>query len=442
MTATLVHRYQPRGAALELFKCREPEVLLSGPAGTGKSRACLEKIHATALAVPGMRALIVRKTAVSLSSTGLVTFREHVLPESIEAGVVTWYSGSPQEAASYRYANGSTVVIGGLDKATRIMSSEYDLIFVQEATELTKNDWEALTTRLRNGRVSYQQLMADCNPAEPTHWLKNRCDRGTTKMLHCHHEDNPRLHDGVGWTSEGHAYIGKLENLTGVRYKRLRHGQWSAAEGIIYEEWDESLHVIDSFKIPDDWTRWWSIDFGFVHPFVCQWWAEDPDGRLYLYREIFRTKRTVDQHAVDILAQVTDHDGRWTEPRPRAVICDHAAESRAVLDRELKLSTSAATKTVLDGIQAVQQRLRKQPDGKPRLFIFRDALVQRDSELDEERKPTCTAEEIPGYIWDTGAGKNPREQPLKVNDDGCDAMRYVVAECDMSTRPRLRSLSR
>ena len=129
MTATterLEHRYRPVGSARELFACRGPEVLLSGPAGTGKSRACLEKLHMMAMLNPGMRGLIVRKSATSLTSTALVTFREHVAAEAIASGEMRWYGGSQQEAASYRYGNGSVVVVGGMDKATRIMSSEYD----------------------------------------------------------------------------------------------------------------------------------------------------------------------------------------------------------------------------------------------------------------------------------------------------------------------------
>jgi phage terminase large subunit len=168
----LVRTYEPHGAALEVFNRRDDEVLLSGPAGTGKSRACLEKIHAMCLLTPNLRALAVRKTGKSLASTGLVTFREHVAPESIAAGHVKWFGGSQQEPAAYRYANGSRLVVGGMDDPTKIMSSEYDVAYVQEATELTAADWEAITTRLRNGRISFQQLIADCNPSVPTHWLK------------------------------------------------------------------------------------------------------------------------------------------------------------------------------------------------------------------------------------------------------------------------------
>ncbi|MFD9618491.1 phage terminase large subunit [Streptomyces virginiae] len=439
-TGELTHRYQPHGTAKELFENRSPEVLLSGPAGTGKSRACLEKLHLLALMHPGMRGLIVRKTLASLGSTGLVTFREHVAKEALESGVVQWYGGSPQESPQYRYSNGSVLVVGGMDKASRIMSSEYDVVYVQEAIELTEDDWEAITTRLRNGKISFQQLMADTNPSVPTHWLKRRCDRGSTVMLNCRHEDNPVLfHDGV-LTPSGEAYIGKLEALTGVRHSRLRKGQWVAAEGLIYENFDPSVHLIAPFEIPEEWTRWWVVDFGFTNPFVLQWWAEDPDGRLYLYREIYRTRRLVEDHARDALKLMQDVDGNWTEPRPRAVICDHDAEDRATLHRHLGLATTAAKKTVSDGIQAVQSRLKAADDGKPRVFILRGALVERDTALEEAKRPASTEEEIVGYVWDSAPGKAPKETPVKENDHGMDCLRYMAAHRDLNGRTRVRWL--
>lgn len=459
-TAELVHSYAPRGACRALWHDRRPEVLVSGPAGTGKSRACLEKLNMLALLNPGMRGLIVRKTLASLGSTALVTWREHVVPELLANGSVVFYGGSSEEPPQYRYNNGSAVMIGGMDRATRVMSSEYDAIYVQEAIELTTTDWEALTTRLRNGKVSFQQLIADTNPDVPTHWLKVRSDRGDTVMLESRHEDNPILFDDAGQlTPAGVDYVeGKLDKLTGVRHARLRRGLWVAAEGVIYEGYDPAIHLVDRFYIPKHWTRWWSVDFGFTNPTVIQWWAEDPDGRLYLYREIYRTRRLVEDHAKDALAAVTrpvkgvaqvpGEDikdavaaGRreWIEPRPRAVICDHDAEDRATLERHLGLSTVAATKTVKDGIEAVMARLRPAGDGKPRLFLVRDAVVERDPELVDAKKPASTAEEIPGYIWAPAPdGKPSKDQPLKVDDHGCDGMRYVVAECDLGARPRVR----
>jgi PBSX family phage terminase large subunit len=426
--SSLTHRFTPRGVARDLFYSHASEVLVSGPAGTGKSRACLEKLHTMALTFAGMRALIVRKTATSLTSTALVTFRRDVLPEAMLNGTVIWYGGNTQEPAQYRYSNGSAIVVGGMDNSTRIMSSEYDVVYVQEATELAEDDWEKLTTRLRSNVIPYQQIIADCNPDMPTHWLKQRSDSGRTTMLESRHEDNPTLFGEDGKLTAGGAdYIAKLDNLTGVRYSRLRRGLWVAAEGIIFEDWDPAVHLVDDFDVPDSWSRWWSVDFGFTNPFVWQHWAEDPDGRLFLVQEIYRTQRLVEDHAAEIVALTEGH------PRPQAIICDHDAEGRATLERHLSMATRPAHKSVLEGIEGVQVRIRQR-----RLFICRGALTYRDAALVDAKRPACTAEEVPGYVWlDPGKAK---EGPVKDNDHGCDAMRYVVAERDLYGATRMRWL--
>lgn len=447
---TLLHRYQYRGGAKRLMGCKDGEVLLSGPAGTGKSRACLEKVNRICLKYPGARALIVRKTLVSLTNSGLVTWQKHVIPEGEVAGIVRWFGGSRREPAAYRYSNGSEVVVGGLDDPTKIMSTEYDIVFVQEAIELTLTDWESIVSRLRNGVVPYQQVIADTNPSMPTHWLKQRCDAGITTLIESRHEDNPLYFDAIettGFNSEqksyiynptklGTDYISRLDKLTGVRYQRLRKGLWTSAEGVIYDNFDPTIHVLDRFVIPSDWKRIWTVDFGFTNPFVWQDWAIDPDGRIYLDKEIYHTSRLVSDHAKAILNAVTK-SGVWTEAKPSHIICDHDAEGRATLEKELKMSTVAAKKEVSNGIQAVQQRLTVAADGKPRLYFLRGSLTQVDTSLRDVHKPLNTVDEITGYVWDP-VGKTPKEAPLKENDHGMDAMRYAVAHLDMRSRNQVR----
>lgn len=378
-----------------------------------------------------MRGLMARKTRASLTESAMVTFDEKVLHELDRVNFHT----TTQE---YRYPNGSVIVVGGLDKATKIMSSEYDMMYVQEATEPTEHDWESLTTRLRNGVMPYQQLLGDCNPDSPSHWLKKRADAGKTLMLESRHEDNPTLWDRIkgGWTELGAAYIAKLEALTGVRYLRLRKGIWAAAEGMVYDGWDRAVHLVDAFPIPREWPRYWSVDFGFVNAFVWQAWAEDPDGRLYRYKEIYRTQRLVEDHARDILSAVgafkrPDGSVEWgAEPRPRAIICDHDAEGRATLEKYLRMPTVPAHKAVTEGIQAVAGRLKPARDGRPRLFLCHDSLVYRDPLLAEAKRPTCAEEEIEGYVWDTSAGRKRGEEPVKVDDHGMDCLRYMAAHID------------
>jgi len=434
---------------------RGPEILIAGPAGTGKSRAALEKIHLMCLLTPKVKALIIRKTAVSLTTSALKTYEDHVATQALLDGTVTYFGGSRREPAAYRYSNGSSISIGGMDNPMKVMSTEYDVIFAQEATELDVEDWEACTTRLRNGVLSFQQLIADCNPQEPTHWLKLRCEGGKTLMLHSRHEDNPRYFNEDGTkTEEGENYIAKLDALTGVRKLRLRDGIWAAAEGVIYEEFNPALHIVDRFEVPADWRRAWSIDFGYVNPFVWQDWAISPDDQLVLVREIYRTQRLVEDHARDIRricgwgaidpmsGRTLPHAGPivkgWNARRPDVIICDHDAEDRATLERHIGIPTRPANKNVNDGIQATAARFRPDSRGRPRFMFMREAVVYRDVLLEDAKKPMSTIEEIPGYVWhDKG-----KDEPLKENDHGCDAMRYFVMERDVQPRPRIRTMSR
>jgi len=457
------HIYEPWGGCAEVFDSRDPEVLIDGPAGTGKSRACLEKIFTMCLLTPGFKALLVRKTLSSLASSALDTWRKFVVPEAVATGTVVYYGGSREEPAQYRFKNGSKVVIGGLDKASRIMSTEYDLIYVQEATEITLDDLESLKTRLRNWRVSFQQLLMDCNPAGDKHWLKLRCEDGLTRMVHSRHEDNPRLFNKDGTkTEKGIQYIdGILEKLTGVRYKRLRLGLWVSAEGIIYEEFDPYYHVLDweydddGNKLPlsEDWPRYWSIDFGFTNPFVLKCYAEDPDGTLYVYREIYMTQRTVDEHAQTILDIVApwytrrwyDHlnrtnrsvrERKWIEPRPTAIICDWDAEGRRTFEKATGLGTQNAVKNVYEGINAVKERIKGE-----RFYYMSDTLVELDQSLKDKLLPTSSLEEMSAYVWKVSPDGRIQDEPVKRDDHGMDTDRYLIARFDLKGKARARQIS-
>lgn len=468
------HIYKPRGGCKELFESRAEEVLVSGPAGTGKSRACLEKIHMICLLTPNVRALLLRKTQKSLGSTGLVTWRNHVIKEAQAIGTVVYYGGSQAEPPQYRYKNGSTVTIGGLDNPGRIMSSDYDIIYIQEATEITLEDHEMCTTRLRNWTISFQQLLMDCNPAGEKHWLKLRCNDKKTTLIESRHEDNPQLFDEIinpdgtvtyKVTEKGATYIKKLDNLTGIRYKRLRLGLWVSAEGIVYEEFDPAVHILtwelddegNPLPLPEDWPRYWNIDFGYVNPFCLKCYAEGPDGELYMYREIYMTQRTVEEHAKTIMECVTtvdrqeiyDHINRttrvieklrWTEPQPSAVICDHDAEGRRTFEKATGLGTQPAIKNVSEGINAVKERLRINDSGYARLYFMADALVERDQSLVDALRPTCTVEEYPAYVWKVNTDGRQADEPVKKDDHGIDNDRYQVMFHDYRGKPRVTQL--
>ena len=419
----------PRGAAALLPGCTGGETILSGPAGTGKTRGALEHLHALALAHPGSRGLITRHQRKALTQTALVTFNEEVRPDLDGA---EWWA----TRGEYRYPNGSVVVVAGLDQdGKRVFSGQYDHVYVNEATELAESTWENLTTRLRHGKSDRQILFGDCNPDRPTHWIKARERDGPLVLLESRHEDNPRYYDGRDWTAEGRGYLARLDKLTGHRKLRLRWGRWAAAEGVIYEAWDPAIHVLDAAllpggSIPPGWPRLWAVDFGYTNPFALLFCALDNDRRLYVYRQLYHTRRLVTDHARAALECVRTDPGGWP---PAGIIADpEDAEGRATLAAALGIPTVPANKSkgsVRAGIQAVQARLAPAGDGKPRLYVVRGGrygLIERDPELADAKKPTCLEDEFDSYCW----SDRRAEEPVDADNHALDALRYLVAALD------------
>jgi len=439
------------GAAFDEAVQTYDEILLCGAAGTGKTLRILYFINWVCWEYPGARVLIVRKVRADLAHSTLVTYERDVMgfDNPIVATVQREYR------KTYVYPNGSEIVVGGMDRPGKILSSEYDIIYPAEAVQFELSDWETFIMRLRSGPYPYPLLLADTNPDRPDHWLKQRADNNMVKLLNTYHKDNPNYWDGENWTEEGKRYVlGKLQRLTGVRRKRYLDNQWSVSQGAVYEEWNEDIHLIDADIVGVQFVRRWrSIDFGFRNPFVCQWWGEDADNRLYLYREIYQTRLLVSDAAIEIVRleaglsrekvnamkakynDVAEPDGQfwrdmWALARENepinGTVADHDAEDRATLEK-YGIRSEPANKAVMNGIQAVQQRIRVQEDGRARIFIVRGARVQVDMDLKEAGKPTSTQEEIGGYVWNDATKK---EEPVKADDHGVDSLRYLCMYFD------------
>lgn len=416
-----------RGKAKEFWHCQGHELILSGPYETGKTFAALSKLHAMLCLFPRSRALFVRKTYASLISSAVVTYEQKVLPIPIsheQCPVKKLGGSSPSE---YHYPNGSQIILGGMDNADKFLSAEFDFVYANQTEELLLDDWEKLVARAsgRAGNSPYPQVMGDCNPGGPTHWILSR---GGLRLFPTVHEDNPRLYNDQTrqWTTAGRRTMGILDSLTGLRYKRGRLGLWAAAEGQIFD-YEQETHLIDRFDIPDDWERFRAVDFGFGVPFVCQWWAIDPDMRMYMYREIYMTSRTVRRHSEKINELSEGENIQYT-------VCDHDAEDRATLE-ENGIYTTPARKEVTVGIEKVQDRLAKSKDGRPRLYFLRDSLVETDLDRENLHRTIRTVDEFGGYVWkppeSSRTGESAKkEEPIKRDDHGMDAVRYAVMSVD------------
>ena len=275
--------YMPQGNMRDAWRYKGSELMISGPAEVGKSYGALHKLNAFCCLFPNTSASIVRKVQASMYGTILETFQKKVLARRDSVRVI---GGTRPER--FIYPNGSEIWVAGIDNPSKALSSERDIIYVNQAEELASADWQYLLTRTtgRAGNAPYAMLMGDCNPDAPTHWIIRRSrNNGPLHKIDTLHTDNPVLYDLDGnITEQGKKTIKILQSLTGAQRDRLYLGMWVAPAGAIYEVFGKQ-HVCEAFEIPTSWPRFVGIDpFGAYIAAVWLAWEEE-NRKLHVYRE-------------------------------------------------------------------------------------------------------------------------------------------------------------
>lgn len=436
MTA-VVHDYRPVGAADALFDAHYPEVLIEGPAGTGKTRAICEWVDTQCQEHPGIRVLVLRNVRADLAESVLVTLEKEV-----------WWAGHPcttptrnrANRHSYKYPNGSEIVLGGLDKDTRLYSTQYDIVWVEEAIEISRESWDYLARCNRNnvrrdeqGRP-LQQRIASTNPGPEFHWLNRLFPAGRRTVppkphngrlrLLSRHQDNPALED---------SYLKILSSLEGVPRKRLYEGEWVAEEGQVWPMFRPEVHVIDEDQCPEFSYYFASMDFGYRNPGALWIWGVDRELRMVGVAEVYKANKSLDWWAASLAAlhfefQLTRVIADCAEPRSIDFLNDRLGPP-GNRDTERIVQGSDKTKGRLHGINQVRDQLLPDGEGTPGIRFVHNALrYGRDVGLSERMRPTCTLEEIPSYVFlKQHEGREVKEAPDPAcSDHGCDAVTYAA----------------
>lgn len=424
------------------------ECMIVGQAGTGKSTGVAKFLWAAMDMYPDLKVLVVRKTRVSLNESFLDTFENDVL----------WPGHPSLEGATrahrdkYEHPNGAEMVLGGMDNPTKLFSTQYHIIFVNECTELLKREWVSLHRALRRpGGPGWHMLIGDTNPDAEHHWLNKRFPQGNGAYaegrlrLISFHRDNPTITQ---------SYIDRLEKqLKGtVMYDRLFLGLWRTAEGLVYSMWNPDIHLVsaeiiwprdafgevvrgEAFTLrirrgleEDDYEdreiRWClaSQDFGYAAPGSLSVWGFDSEKRAYRLAQVYRAGKDLDWWAEWAA-------GFYAEFRFRQLVCD-SAEPRSIKHMNDHMSKHGMPRLAVPvdkptkkghGFNHVRWCLSDGEDGKgPRALFVRDALRGgRDPDLDELGLPCCSEEEIGSLRLrdpkETEKGELAREE----SDEGC-----------------------
>ena len=425
-----------RGNAERIQTAIESEIILTGPTRTGKTRAILFKAYRLAIDYPGLRALIVRKQRTTLTETALVTFERDII--GLDHPLVV-DGPTRRNRQSYNFDNGSSIVVGGLDKPGKILSSEYDLIIVPQAEELNLQDWEILITRLSGTTLppEQQQIIGDCNPQGPYHWIYKRSIEGELKLWETYHRDNPLLWDLVAndWTEFGRAYIERLRaSLTGTTADRLLRGLWVQAEGVVYSDFSasEDGNLIYDDPDLDDGSFELAFDDGYIDPrailFILRRSTE-----IVVFDEIYHSRHLqeecvsetidkcvnwfgskLDDLSDDELEQLSDDDRDELAKIPRRLpsIAVGSPEAK-VLHRHFRRSNIPVRTR---GIPSVVEAL------EPVRRLIKDGNDHRSLKV-HNRCKNLIEEMTGGYQYPEGSSRTSSEKPLDKNNHACDALR-------------------
>ena len=191
-----------------------------------------------------------------------------------------------------------------------------------------------------------------------------------------------------------------------------RYGKFGDEGGLVYPEFDESVHVVDPFPIPPEWQDNISIDPGLHNPLSCHFYAVDYDGNVYVVAEHYESGRDIDHHA-ECIKEIADRLGWHRDLKGRLkCIIDSAANQRTLSSLKSVsdlfyekgiLCDTSVDKDLWSGIAAVKSWFRERP---PRIVIFRNCVNM--------------IREIKGYYWGKG------DQPKKEDDHAMDELRYYL----------------
>jgi len=367
------------------------EVLIDGPAGTGKTFSVLCFLHCLLADYPGIRCLAVRQTRASLSQSVLVTYEQEVLP--LDGMGILARGATRKNRQSYIYPNGSELAVGGLDRPDRILSTSWDLIYVNEAIELFEDGWDALAGRLdRPDRtLPLGFILGDTNPGDPSHWLKKRCDAGRIERWETDHKANPAMHDGVSWTEAGERYLARLDRYRGTRRKRFLEGIWAAGEGQWFDTFTDS-HIDTYARYDSNYPVHLAIDSG-VHTGAV-WFQVRPTpnrgdmvtvfGDYYAFnlpaysaaQAIMAKSRSLGIHRFD--RGVTDPAGNSRNAIGPTVVAEYARAGLTGLGNWPSYPGS-----VIDGLSLIESFVAVDP---PQLLIHPDCVDLRNAFANYKRK--------------------------------------------------------
>lgn len=292
-----------------------------GARGGGKTHAIFAQLVEDCLRFSNLKCLFLRKVgkAAKESFNDLRRRLLYLIPHR--------YNGT---TGVVEFNNGSRIFLGHFNHDSDIdnyLGLEYDVIAVEEATQLTKSKVEDLATCNRSSNSFRPRMYFSTNPGGIGHiWFKKdfiepfrRGAKGETKFIPATFKDNNMLNP---------EYVSVLNRLTGWKLKAWRDGDWDVMAGQFFSNWRRDEIVRDLGEPLRSNPIWAAMDYGFNHPTVV-YPATTFDGLIYVFDEFWERKQLPKTNADGIKAMLRRHNLHVRELREFAAGVDVFAQRGA-----------------------------------------------------------------------------------------------------------------
>lgn len=405
--------WQPQPRQRAFMARREYEALYGGAAGGGKSDAlvieALRQVH-----IPNYKALILRKTfpeTRELIDKSLQYYKQ--------AFPTAKYNGS---AHLWTFPSGAKIYFGSLNHTQdrlKYSGLQFDFIAFDELTMFTWDEYSFMFSRNRpSGPGTRVYIRSTANPGGVGHgWVKERFITAAPPMTPIpevvkwkdpdgvEHERTQhrifvpaRLFDNQALMTNDPNYVTRLASMPTALREALLDGSWDSFSGQVFTEFRNDpahyqdrkyTHVIDPFRIPDDWAIWCGLDWGYSRPFSVGWFAVDRNRRMYHIRELYGCRVSpngLPQPNTGVMWEPTEVAKKIRaieedDPNLRgrtilrvgdpAIWGSDGTESIGALFERQRVYFERGDNARIDGKMQVHHRLSFDEDGVPMLYVFK-----------------------------------------------------------------------
>jgi len=353
----------------EALQAPQRFIINEGGSRSSKTYSLCQLMIVYCLQNKGKVVSIIRKTFPALRATVLRDFTEILK----DLGMYSQEAHNKSEQI-YTFANGSMVEFFSVDDEQKIRGRKRDIAWCNEANELYFDDFTQLNMRTET------KLIFDYNPSDNSSWLYELPAEDTI-MIRSTYKDNPFLPQSIK------NQIEDLKRTDEALYQIYALGQKAVSKSNIYSNWTFMTHRPARFV-----NYVYGLDFGYNHPTALMrvyWHERDIFIEPVIYESYLTTTMLIEKMAQLKIEKEVTILADYSRPE---IIAEMVNSGYDVIN---------ANKVVKRGIDYIKT-----------FGVF----CQDSKEIKRE---------YDNYKWKK-IGDNITDEPVKLFDDGMDAIRYAV----------------